>query len=145
VLNRYRSSRSSWIDIEYFFLRYRYFRDLDSNLEHSISNYKTFDIKINIVSRYRRSFSKLIIVTLDIERFNFNIVIYRYRRSDARYRTLPRFQMLEHFVGRAALKLNLGRVGDWLEGEARRSSTGKVAHSYSRAFGSWSRFAQDCH
>jgi hypothetical protein len=55
-----------------------------------------------------------------------------------------------HFqvVGRAALKLNLGRVGGWLEGEARRSSTGKVAHSssHSRAgFGSWSRFARDCH
>jgi hypothetical protein len=38
------------LDIECFNPRYRYFLDL----EHSISNYKTFDIECNIVSRYRR-------------------------------------------------------------------------------------------
>ncbi len=32
-------------------------------------------------------------------------------------------------LGRTVLKLNSGRLGGWLEGEARRSATGKVAHS----------------
>ncbi len=37
--------------------------------------------------------------------------------------------------GRTVLKLNSGRLGGWLEleGEARRSATGKVAHSSSQS------------
>ncbi len=78
----------------------------------SISNVSTFDIDIfwiqSIRSRItKHSISSLIsyldikghLVTLDIERFNCNIVIYLYRRSDARYRTSPRFQMLHSVVG----------------------------------------------
>jgi hypothetical protein len=41
--------------------------------------------------------------------------------------------------------MNLGRLGGWLDGEAWRSAAGKVAHSQSWAFGSWSRFARACH
>ena len=33
---------------------------------------------------------------------------------------------LVHFVGRAAPELNLGKLGDWLDGEARRSILRKV-------------------
>ena len=33
---------------------------------------------------------------------------------------------LVHFVGRAAPELNLGKLGDWLDGEARRSILQKV-------------------
>jgi hypothetical protein len=66
------------------------------DLEHSISNVNSFDIECNIVSRYRRSFSDA--------RYRCNIVIYRYRRSDTRYRRSARFQMLRwwrfHSTGR---------------------------------------------
>jgi hypothetical protein len=50
------------------------------DLEHSISNVNSFDIECNVVFRYRRSFSDAW--------YRCNIVIYRYRRSDTRYRTL---------------------------------------------------------
>jgi hypothetical protein len=49
VMDRYRMFLHSIC----FCIRYRCFQDL----EHSISNVKTFDIEFNIVSRYRRSFS----------------------------------------------------------------------------------------
>ena len=62
------SSISYWIDIEYFYLRYRYFRDLGQ----SISNYKSFDIEFNIVSRYRVSF-----------------INARYRAFQFQYRNMP--------------------------------------------------------
>ncbi len=61
-------------------------------------------------------------MTLDIERFNFNIVIYRYRSSDARYRALPRFQMagLPDVVFKSRLPVCLGSES----GPGRASVTG---------------------
>ena len=59
--------------------------------------------------------------------------------------TFGKYTVGDTLVGRTVLKLNSGRLGGWLEGEARRSATGKVAHSQSWAFGSWSRFARACH
>ncbi len=58
------------------------------------------------------------------------------------------YTVVDTLVGREIPEMNLGRLGGWpLEGEARtrRSATGKVAHSQSWAFGSWSRFARACH
>ncbi len=57
------------------------------------------------------------------------------------------YTVVDTLVGREIPEMNLGRLGGWLEGEARRtrSATGKVAHSLSWAFGSWSRFARACH
>jgi hypothetical protein len=59
--------------------------------------------------------------------------------------TFGKYTVGDTLVGKTVLKLNSGSLGGWLEGEARRSATGKEAHSHSRAFGSWSRFARDCH
>jgi hypothetical protein len=55
------------------------------------------------------------------------------------------YTVVDTLVGREIPEMNLGRLGGWLEGEARRSATGKVAHSQYWAFGSWSRFARACH
>ncbi len=59
--------------------------------------------------------------------------------------TFGKYTVGDTLVGRTVLKLNSGRLGGWLESEARRSATGKVAHSQSWAFGSWSRFLLACH
>jgi hypothetical protein len=55
------------------------------------------------------------------------------------------YTVVDTLVGRAAPELNMGKLGDWLEGEARRSATGKVAHLPGWAFGSCNRFAQAGH
>ncbi len=87
-MTRYRVTRKTryrdmWHDIRSFCHRYRWKRRYRCRQQSSCKGY---------------------LVTLEIERFNCNIVIYRYRRSNVRYRTLPRFQMSEETADRQLAK-----------------------------------------